>query len=243
MKDFDKTTKDRVCLVCGNDLINVSEEVTMVCAFCGKGEKTNWYCVEGHYVCSDCLNLNPKEIIKSMCLKSNKTDPIDLAKEIMSSPAIKMHGPEHHLITPAVMLTAMANYTNNCEGLASRIQKAEEMALQMAPTCNWHLGTCGAALGASIFLLIWKGLNPDDPKSWDEGNSIVASSLKRIAELGSPRCCKRDTYIAIEETVEHLHIHYRIELPISEPKCIFSLRNRSCKHEECIFFNLKYSLV
>lgn len=243
MNSSDRETKNEFCRVCGNELIRVPQNVLMVCAFCGKIEETNWYCVENHYVCSNCLNLDPKEIVKSICLKSNKTDPIELANDIMSSPAIQMHGPEHHFITSAVMLTVMGNFTNNHQGLKTKIQKAEEIALRMAPTCTWHLGTCGAALGASIFLLLWKGLNAEDPKSWDEGNSIVTSTLKRIAELGSPRCCKRDTYIAIEETVEHLRVHYGIELPISEPKCIFSLRNRSCKHEECIFFNLKYSLV
>lgn len=236
-------SNNQFCLVCGAELISISNPVKMECSFCGRLEETNWYCTEHHFVCSFCLNLDPKEIVKSICLKSTKTDPIELAKEIMASPAIRMHGPEHHFITPAVLLTAMANYTNNREWLGTKIQKAEEMALQMAPTCSWHLGTCGAALGASIFLLLWKGLDANDEKSWEEGNLIVANSLKRIAELGSPRCCKRDTYIAIAEAIEHLRIHYGIELPVSEPKCVFSLRNRTCKHEECIFFNLKFSLI
>lgn len=238
--DEDKT---KYCLVCGNELINCSQPIEMVCSFCGKAEKTNSYCPENHFVCSNCSTINPKDIVKTICLQSKKTDPIDLAKEIMASPAIRMHGPEHHFITPAVLLTVLANFTNERQKLEEKILKAEEMATQMAPACSWHLGTCGAALGASIFLIIWKGLDPNDEKSWEEGNFIVANSLKRIAELGSPRCCKRDTYIALEESIEYLRSHYGIDLPVSEPKCVFSLRNRTCKHEECIFYNLKYSLV
>ncbi len=161
----------------------------------------------------------------------------------MASPAIKMHGPEHHFITPAVLLTVMANFTEEKQNLAEKIERAEEIAIKTAPTCSWHLGTCGAALGASIFLMIWKGLDPVEQSSWDEGNIIVANSLKRIAQLGSPRCCKRDTYIAIEETVEYLREKYNITLPVSEAKCNFSLRNRSCKREDCIYFNLKFALV
>ncbi len=244
MNDVNNSIEEQnYCLVCGNELINLVKPVEMECSFCRKQFIANITCVDNHYVCPDCSTLDAKEIVKIICLRSSKTDPIDLAKEIMASPAIKMHGPEHHFLTPAVLLTAMANYTNSHEGLESRIRQAEDLAIKLAPQCSWHLGTCGAALGASIFLLIWKGLDPNDESSWDEGNIIVSNSLKRIAELGSPRCCKRDTYIAIEETVEFLRQKYGVALPISEAKCIFSLRNRSCKREDCIYFNLKFALV
>lgn len=234
---------ENYCIVCGNELIHLVNSVSAVCSFCEKTFSADFACNENHYVCNDCLHLEPKEIVKIVCLRSTKTDPIDLAKEIMASPAIKMHGPEHHFITPAVLLTTVANYTNSRSGLEERIQRAEELATKFAPNCSWHLGTCGAALGASIFLIVWNNLEPNNEASWDEGNYIVSNSLKRIAELGSPRCCKRDTYIAIEEATEYLRKKYGINLPVSEAKCDFSLRNRTCKHEDCIFFNLKYSLV
>lgn len=234
---------ENFCLVCGNELIELDEPANLVCAFCGKTAQAKEVCVENHFVCEECSHLDAKQIVKVICLKSTKTDPIDLAKEIMASPAIKMHGPEHHFITPAVLLTVMANFTGEKQNLAEKIERAEEIAIKTAPTCSWHLGTCGAALGASIFLMIWKGLDPVEQSSWDEGNIIVANSLKRIAQLGSPRCCKRDTYIAIEETVEYLREKYNITLPVSEAKCNFSLRNRSCKREDCIYFNLKFALV
>ncbi|MCX7909329.1 MAG: DUF5714 domain-containing protein [Ignavibacteria bacterium] len=235
--------QENVCLFCGNDLQSLSKPNEMVCVFCDKKELAKEICVENHYVCDECKHLDAKQIVKTICLKSKATDPIALAMEIMASPAIKMHGPEHHFITPAVLLTVLANLTNDREGLEAKIELAENIAMQSAPTCSWHLGTCGAALGASIFLIVWKGLDPKEQTSWDEGNLILGKSLQRIAQLGSPRCCKRDTYIAIEETVEFLRENYNIKLNTTEAKCNFSLRNRSCKREDCIFFNLKFALV
>lgn len=235
--------QEKLCLVCGNDMIDLDKPVEMACAFCGKIETTKEMCIEEHFVCNECSKLDAKQIVKTICLKSTKTDPISLAMEVMNSPAIKMHGPEHHFITPTVLLTVMANLTGNKDNLEEKIEQAEALAIKTAPNCSWHLGTCGAALGASIFLMLWRGLDPNLPTSWDEGNIVVANSLKRIAQYGSPRCCKRDTYIAIEETVEYLKNKYNIVLPVSEAKCIFSLRNRSCKHEDCVYFNLKYALV
>lgn len=235
--------QENICLVCGNEVLPLDKPTKLTCAFCNKEEEGNQVCIENHYVCMDCSNLDAKQIVKTLCLKSTQNNPIALAMEIMASPAIKMHGPEHHFITPAVLLTAIANHTGDRTDLEKKIEQAEALAIKNAPTCSWHLGTCGAALGASIFLMLWRGLDPDNPSSWDEGNIIVANSLKRIAQLGSPRCCKRDTYVAIEETVEYLKEKYNITLPISEAKCNFSLRNRSCKREDCIYFNLKFALV
>lgn len=234
---------ENVCLVCGDLLTKLDRPIEMVCAFCGKIEPSDIVCVDNHFVCSDCQHLDAKEIVRTICLKSTKTDPIEIAREIMASPAIKMHGPEHHFLTPAVLLTAVANYTNEREGLAEKIELAEKIAEETAPVCSWHLGTCGAALGASIFLILWRNLDLNDPDSWDRSNSIVTNSLKRIAQYGSPRCCKRDTYIALEETIEYLKTEFGLELPTSEGKCIFSLRNRTCKREDCIYFNLKFELV
>ncbi|MGB9771383.1 MAG: DUF5714 domain-containing protein [Candidatus Kapaibacteriota bacterium] len=236
-------TSENVCLVCGNDIIPLSQPAELVCSFCGKSSIATEVCIENHFVCDECSHLDAKQIVKAICLKSDKTDPIDLAKEIMASPAIRMHGPEHHFITPAVLLTAMANLMGEKQNLSQNIELAENLAIKVAPTCSWHLGTCGAALGASIFVMIWRKLDPAKSSSWDEGNIIVANSLKRIAQLGSPRCCKRDTYIAIEETIAYLREKYNIDLPVSEAKCDFSLRNRSCKREDCIYFNLKFALV
>lgn len=234
---------EKICLVCGNDVLPIAKQVEMHCSFCGKSSPAIEACIENHFVCEECSHLDSKQIVKTICLKSNKIDPIDLVKEIMSSPAIKMHGPEHHFITPAVLLTAMANLSGNKEGLLQKIELAETIAQSSFPACSWHLGTCGAALGTSIFFIIWKNLDPMNPSSWEESNTVVANSLKRISQHGTPRCCKRDSYIAIEETVEYLKENYNINLPISEAKCIFSLRNRSCKLDDCIYFNLKFALV
>lgn len=244
MKDSNEITENfDNCFVCGDYLLPVIQPQEMICAFCGKPKPAKCTCKDNHFVCDDCLKLDLKVLIKKICLKTRETDPIALAKLIMELPTVKMHGPEHHFITPAVLLTTVSNLTGNRQNLAEQLKQAELLANKLAPTCTWHIGTCGAATGAAIFLLLWKGLNPEEESSWDEANIIVANSLKRIAQLGTPRCCKRDTYVAIEETVDFLRENYNLDLPISEAKCNFSLRNQTCKREDCIYFNLKFALV
>ncbi|MCX7880203.1 MAG: DUF5714 domain-containing protein [Ignavibacteria bacterium] len=234
---------ETLCLLCGGELMQLSQTLNTICSFCNNKFDASETCIENHYICEKCKQVEPIEIVKTICLKSTKTDPIDLAKEVMRSPAIKMFGEAHHIITPAVLLTAVSNFTNKFLDLEKKIEEVRKIVDKLAPSCQWHLGSCGSALGASIFFILWTGSDPEDEASWDKGNVVVANSLKRIAEFGSPRCCKRDTYITIEETVDFLKRNYNLNLPISEPKCDFSLRNRTCKREDCIYFNLKFSLV
>ncbi len=230
------------CLVCGEPLVPLDKKIQVECAFCKKVEETAVVCFDNHYVCETCSHSDAKQIVKTICLNSTETDPVAIARKIMMSPAIRMHGPEHHFITPAVLLTAVANYENKRDGLEKKIELAEKLASERHPACLWEIGSCGALLGTSIFFAIWQSESPEKLKEFN-GRDIVMRGLHRIAVIGNPRCCKRDTYIALEEAVAYLNKHYGIELPISEGKCVFSLRNQTCKYEECIYFNLKFDLV
>ncbi|MFW5702248.1 MAG: DUF5714 domain-containing protein, partial [Bacteroidota bacterium] len=84
---------------------------------------------------------------------------------------------------------------------------------------------------------------PEHEDQWSPQKEIIAVSLKTVAESPGPRCCKRDTYLAIQTAVGYLSSKFGIDLPYSEAKCTFSMRNAACGHEECEFYNISYSLV
>jgi hypothetical protein len=84
------------------------------------------------------------DYIKRICLKYNDTDPIGLAVDLMNSPIVMMHGPEHHFIVPAVLLTCVANATEKTENLAQNLDIAEKRAFSEIPEiCNFSKGLCG----------------------------------------------------------------------------------------------------
>jgi predicted RNA-binding Zn-ribbon protein involved in translation (DUF1610 family) len=238
-----KTEDYHGCLVCGDDLITFSKPRKMQCAFCGTIAEATSHCNQMHYVCDKCQHLSATEIVKSICMQSHKTDPVSLAVEIMRSPAIKMHGPEHHMIVPSVLLTCINNKYHTVQDLAAKIDLAEEIAMERAPVCSYDLNMCGAAIGTGVFLELYTGLNPEDEDEWSLPNQIIAKSLKIIAEKKGPRCCKRDTYISLLAAIDFLAEKFAIELPASEARCTFSNRNNSCMREDCDFYNIGYSLV
>jgi len=100
-----------------------------------------------------------------------------------------------------------------------------------------------SSFGNWNFLKHFQWQEPGDDDEWSLSHQIVASSLKHIAESIDHRCCKRDTYLSLQAAAEFLKDKYAIDLPLSEARCTFSLRNQNLREEECNFYNLSYSLV
>jgi hypothetical protein len=65
---------------------------------------------------------------------------------------------------------------------------------------------------------------------------MTSKSLEVIANNGGPRCCKRDSYAAIETAVEFVKDNFDVEIPISKVDCQFSPMNRECKKQDCGYF-------
>lgn len=65
-------------------------------------------CVNGHYVCSDC-HMQGLDSIVELCLRETACDPIAIVERMMALPSCHMHGPEHHVMVGAALLTAYHN--------------------------------------------------------------------------------------------------------------------------------------
>ena len=60
-----------------------------------------------------------------------------------------------------------------------------------------------------------------------------------MADVGGPRCCKRNSYIAIEEAVKLVEENFGVKMYDYEgevPKCTFRAKNKECIKQECKFF-------
>ena len=232
------------CVLCGEELKEIEPSIEANCDFCGKLGILSHSCESLHYICNECLAISAEDFIKKTCLSYEGTDPIALAVEIMNSPVINIYGPQHHFIVPAVILTCVHNTLGQHEMLAKKIEFTETIAnLETPKSCSYNAGMCGAAIGTGIFLKIFLAIEPGSDDEWSLSDTLIAESMKVIAARGGTRCCKSDTYVSIEVAVNFLKEKFAIELPLSEAKCTFSVRNRTCKRENCNFYNLSFSLV
>ena len=225
------------CLICGSEIIYPQTPQKAVCQYCKKEENTSVICSQGHYVCDTCHFATANEFIEKFCLHTDLTDPIQMATEIMNHPSVKMHGPEHHFLVPAVLYTATINISGKETGFEKKISQIKHRAEQVAGGfCGFH-GACGAAIGTGICMSILTQTTPLSTKGWKLANYQTASALTEIAEHGGPRCCKRNTYLAILNARQMIKKEFDISLPVKENfKCSFTHKNKECLHEECPFF-------
>lgn len=224
------------CPVCGQDKIWLDEELEQSCNLCGQRFEADSTCGNGHYVCHGCRRQEARRQIMQHCLQSRETDLYTLVLELMQLPGVWMHGPEHHLLLPAAMLTAYQNQTNRLQ-LQAALEEADSRSLEVPGGACGNWGVCGASIGAGIFASILTETTPYSGPQWQTTGQLAAQCATAISLQGGPRCCKRDTFLAMLAAIpycnEHLGAHFALPRQIT---CIFFANNEDCKRLACGFF-------
>ena len=222
------------CGVCARPLVYATESVTKTCAICGKEEKTNIYCPSGHYVCDSCHSKAAIEVLKNVLARSKSTNPAEIMEQVMAHPSVPMHGPEHHVIVPAVIIAAIRNAGYPVPEGA--IDKALERASKVPGGWCGLYGDCGAAVGIGIAVSVLTNATPLTGKERGLALGATALALSKLLD-DQPRCCKRSSRIAVEAAVNYLEDKLGIKL--GQPKlipCTYTIRNQQCAKGECPYY-------
>ena len=224
------------CLICAAPLAYHTETKFYTCALCAGEFQSEVCCEQGHFICDACHSASANELIEKVCTQSEATQPVELAIMLMKSPTVKMHGPEHHYLVPAVLLTAFYNKKGQPEEKTRKLRAARQRAENVLGGFCGFYGACGAGVGTGIFISLITGSTPLSTTTWGLANKMTSESLACIAELGGPRCCKRDTFLALKSASTFAQKHFSVLLPISDPLlCDFSHLNRECLLADCPF--------
>lgn len=227
------------CMLCGDELEYFQEYKKVTCSYCNKSFETNVLCREGHYVCDTCHSITGMDLIERYCKETDETDPIKMAIQLMKSPGINMHGPEHHYLVPAVLLTSYYNIKGESKNKIKKLMVAKKRASEVPGGICGFYGNCGAAVGTGIFISIIMEATPLTKESWGMANMMTGKSLISIARTGGPRCCKRNTFTAIKEASDFIYNNFEIKLYDYEneiPLCGFKSKNKECIHKDCPYF-------
>lgn len=165
----------------------------------------------------------------------------EMMEDLMDMEGLPMHCPPHHFMIPAVLLTVCHKAEGDDEEvLKEHLEEANKRAHNVLPGfCGWY-GNCGAAVGCGIFLSIFTETNPHTVgEGWSWCNKVTARALTDISEVGGPRCCKRNTYLALASVHKSIEEYLEISLPKPEKvECKYFDKNDDCKGKECPFFPL-----
>jgi hypothetical protein len=155
----------------------------------------------------------------------------------MRNPKVKMHGPEHHFLVPAVLLSSYYNIKSNPQEKEAKIREARERASKVPGGFCGYFGDCGAAVGTGIFVSLITDATPLSISEWRLANMMTSKSLLSIAEHGGPRCCKRNSYLAIVQATDFLKDNFDVEMKVNKKiKCQFHDLNKQCLREKCTFY-------
>jgi hypothetical protein len=224
------------CLICGEELVYEKETEQLECFYCKQLYDSNAKCKNGHFVCDRCHSLPAMDLIENYCISSKSEDPLELALTLMRNPNIKMHGPEHHFLVPAVLLAAYYNIKKDYKEKATKIRMAKKRAEQILGGFCGFYGNCGAAVGTGIFVSLITNATPLSVTDWKLANLVTAKSLLTIAEHGGPRCCKRTTFLAILEAADFVKENFGVSFEVNkELKCEFYPLNTECLQQNCPF--------
>jgi hypothetical protein len=223
------------CLTCGAGLVYRDSASPVRCAFCGAPGTSPVACANGHFVCDTCHAAPAREVIERACLASDSTDPVALATGLMRHPSLKLHGPEHHLLVPAVLLTAWANARGEGAAKPRLLAEAKRRAASVPGGSCGFQGACGAGVGVGIFASIASGATPLAKASWGVANRATGRALTVIGQLGGPRCCKRTSWLALLTGIRVAGQSLGVTLTVRGPACEWSEVNAECLGDPCPF--------
>ncbi|MBR4121969.1 MAG: hypothetical protein IKR06_01615 [Erysipelotrichaceae bacterium] len=226
------------CLICRAPLEYLESDVLMECEICHKKEYSKTRCVHGHYVCDEC-HTQGMDAIVGLCLSETSTDPVAIIEKMMDMPFCHMHGPEHHVMVGAALLTAYKNAGGDIdlpEALVEMVSRGKKVP---GGVCGFW-GACGAGVSTGMFVSIISKSTPLANEPWGLSNRMTAKSLEAIGEIGGPRCCKRDSFLAILAAVDYVKEHFGVEMERPEIVCRYSAQNNQCIGKRCPFSKARH---
>lgn len=225
------------CVICKAPLEYLEKDEWMECAICHKKELSKTRCVNGHYVCNDC-HTEGMDSIMGVCLGTSSTDPIEIIRQMMELPFCHMHGPEHHVMVGSALLTAYKNAAGKID-LEPALAEMRNRGKQVPGGVCGFWGACGAGISSGIFISIITGSTPLQTEAWGLSNKMTSASLDQIGSVGGPRCCKRDSYLAILAAVDFVKTNFGVEMKTADVICKHNTMNNQCIGKRCPFSPLK----
>ena len=177
---------------------------------------------------------NAETVIKEYCLKTNEINPVAMALELMKSPMIRLHGPEHHYLTSAVLAAAYCNAKK-----LPKVEMLEQLMIRnrkIPPAVCGYYGVCGDVMAAGAFASTVLGTTYMSGKEWQDAAKMSLKCLTEVSKSMGPRCCKRTTIAVLMAAVDAIEELFEVKL--EKPDKYICTYNRV--NEDCIGSNCRY---
>lgn len=180
--------------------------------------------------------------VKSACFawleEGAGADAGELLERLMADESCPAFGPAHHALVGAALLACSWRAVGKGE-LGDALDELFDRASCVPGAACAKWGVCGAAASCGMAFAILSGNASLKKEGWGEGQCMVAQILAAIADAGAPRCCKRDSRIAVRVASSWFNDQLHTRLVESEPVrgCAVCKQNSACLGSGCPFFS------
>ena len=176
------------------------------------------------------------QAIIEACAKEKETNPLAIFRHVAGQDFVRIHGPEHHVLDGACLLTALRNAGMEFD-LPELLVQLRQEGLQMPGAMCGHWGVCGAVASVGAALALLEKTGPlTTGSSWGSHMTYTSRALANLAAIGGPRCCKRDAYKALKTAIAYVKERFGITLPEENTVCGFYPKNGQCLEERCPYY-------
>jgi len=134
----------------------------------------------------------------------------------------------------AALLTAYHNAGGDID-LPAALSEMYSRGKQVPGGVCGFWGACGAGISSGIYMAIATKSTPLAKEQWSLSNRMTSASLNAISANGGPRCCKRNSYLAIREAVAFTAENLGVQMELGDIVCTRSHLNNQCRKEACPF--------
>ena len=167
-------------------------------------------------------------------------NPVRIFKNMAKKEYISIHGPEHHILDGACILTAFYNAGGKID-LQNSLKELMQRGLQMPGATCGMWGVCGAVSSMGAALSIIDGTGPlSSDASWGKHMEFTSKALYSLSKTGGPRCCKREAFLSFQQAIEFINDNYDVELESDSIECLFNEKNEQCIKEKCPFYKKNF---
>jgi len=225
------------CYICGEELEYFPEDKEFRCEICDSPFVTNVTCKNGHFVCDTCHSKDSIDYITELAKKASYSDMLEMMAAIRKHPPVPMHGPEHHFMVAAIILSVYKNRGGKLQD--NDFDHVIDWAKTTRGGSCGFMGVCGAAAGAGVAFARIIGSSPMQSKFRSESINVVSNILHKISSLGAARCCQRDSYVALKSISQLSRDKFGIYLPADHSFiCTQNSENKVCVKETCPLYSV-----
>lgn len=145
-----------------------------------------------------------------------------------------MHGPEHHVMVGAALLTAYHNAGGDIDLSDALMEMLRRGKSVPGGACGFW-GACGAGISTGMFVSIISRSTPLTDEPFALSHKMTAAALGQIGEIGGPRCCKRDSFLSILTAIDFVKEHFGVAMQKPEVVCHYAAQNNQCIGKRCPF--------